>query len=77
MPRAGFADRSRVADENGEVLRHLSELGLCLDTQIEVLRAEPIEGVLKLRLASAEITLAVAPAARVWVESKVVSIAKS
>lgn len=68
---AGFAGRvCRVADEDAQVLRHWSEMGLCLDTQLEVLRAEPIEAVLTLRLANGEITLGAAPAALVWVEAE-------
>ncbi len=69
--KAGFIGRvCRVADEDAEILRHLSDLGLCLDAPIEVLRAQALEGVIKLRLASGEITLGIAPAARVWVESQ-------
>ena len=69
--KAGFVGRvCRVADEDAEILRHLSELRLCLDAPLEVLRAEAREGVLKLRLDSGDITLGIAPAARVWVESR-------
>lgn len=69
--KAGFIGRiCRVADEDGETLRHLSELRLCLDTPVEVLRAEAVEGVLRLRVESGDVTLGLAPATRVWVEGQ-------
>ncbi|PQV62867.1 iron (metal) dependent repressor, DtxR family [Abditibacterium utsteinense] len=82
---AGFAGQiSRVEDENSAILRHLRELGLQVGTRFEILRAEAVEGILKLRLEneeinqsreiteSREITLGIDPAARVWVEKEAV-----
>lgn len=56
-----------VADENAGVLRHLSELGIRPDAQIEVLRAEKDEGVLVLRVDGQNCTLGAAPAQAVFV----------
>lgn len=67
-PRGYAGQIGRVSDENGAVLRHLSEVGLHIGTRFEVLRAERLEGVLKLRLEGGEITLGLAPAAQIWVK---------
>jgi hypothetical protein len=45
-------------------------LDLHIGTNFEVMRSEAVEGVLKLRLKSSEITVGITPAARVWAESK-------
>ncbi|RYG74977.1 metal-dependent transcriptional regulator [bacterium] len=58
---------TRVADENGDVLRHLSDLGLRPGSQIEVIRAVAAEGVLKLQVAGEERIVGIAPARAVWV----------
>ncbi len=58
----------RVPDEDGALLRHLSEVGLVPGTRIEVLRANPAEGVLGLSDGQKTLTLGLAPAAAVWVE---------
>ncbi len=66
----GFTGRvCRVTDENAEVLRHLSELGLALDAPVEVVRAAAIEGVLHLRVAGTMTTIGLSPARSVWLES--------
>lgn len=66
---AGFAGRiCRVADENGELLRHLSELGLQIGAGVQVTRAQSIEGVLRLRVNGREQVVGTAPARAVWVE---------
>lgn len=71
---AGFRGQiSRVADEDPQFLRHLRALGLQIGADFEVLCAESVEGVLQLRVASGEITLGIAPAARIWVESRPLS----
>ncbi len=62
-----FLTVRRVADENSEVLRHLSAVGLRPDAQIEVLRAEAAEGVLQLRVDGVAQTIGAAPARSVFV----------
>ena len=58
----------RVPDEDGALLRHLSEVGLVPGKIIEVLRANPAEGVLGLGDGEKSFTLGISPAAAVWVE---------
>ncbi len=58
----------RVPDEDGALLRHLSEVGLVPGTPVEVLRANPAEGVLGLGIGDQTLTLGLSPAAAVWVE---------
>lgn len=58
----------RVPDEDGALLRHLSEVGLVPGTLIEVQRANPAEGVLGLSDGKQTFTLGLSPAAAVWVE---------
>ena len=58
----------RVPDEDGALLRHLSEVGLVPGTLIEVRRANPAEGVLQLSDGGRDFTLGLSPAAAVWVE---------
>ncbi len=59
----------RVADENSEILRHLSDVGLCLDARIEIVRAEAVEGVLHLKINGVETIVGHAPARAVWLET--------
>lgn len=61
---------SRVVDENPELLRHLSSLGLRPQAQIEVLRAVPAEGVLRLRVNGEDHVLGSVPAQSVFVTIK-------
>lgn len=58
----------RVSDEDAPLLRHLAEVGLVPGARVEVLRAEEVEGVLKLRVGKREQVLGVVPARGVWVE---------
>ena len=53
LPLSGVAAGSRVTvrrvlDENSDLLRHLGEVGLVPDAVVEVQRAEPAEGVLRI-----------------------------
>ena len=53
LPLSGVAAGSRVTvrrvlDENSDLLRHLGEVGLVPDAEVEVQRAEPAEGVLRI-----------------------------
>lgn len=57
----------RVSDENAALLRHLSEVGLVPDAEIEVLRAEPAEGVLLLKINGEQRTVGQTPARDVFV----------
>jgi DtxR family Mn-dependent transcriptional regulator len=66
---AGWSGKiGRVADESGDVLRHLSDLGLRPSVRIEVLRAVAAEGVLKLLVGGKEKIVGMAPARAVWVD---------
>jgi DtxR family Mn-dependent transcriptional regulator len=58
---------ARVIDESAELLRHLSEVGLRPDADIEVLRAQPAEGVLQLRINGQSQIVGEAPARAVFV----------
>lgn len=58
----------RVSDENAELLRHLKAVGLVPGTPVEVLRANPTEGVLGLRVGDEALTLGLSPAAEILVE---------
>ena len=58
----------RVSDEDAPLLRHLAEVGLVPGARVEVLRAESIEGVLKLRIDERDCVLGMVPARNVWVE---------
>ena len=60
---------ARVSDESAEALRHLMGLRLEIDAQIEVTRAETVEGVLHFRVADEkeERIIGLAPARLVWV----------
>ncbi len=57
----------RVSDEDAEMLRHLREVGLVPGATVEVLRAVAAEGVLQLRVEGKRKTVALAPAAAVFV----------
>lgn len=57
----------RVSDESPALLRHLSEVGLVPDAEIEVLRAEPAEGVLLLKINGEQHTVGQSPARAVFV----------
>jgi len=59
----------RVSDEDAARLNHLRELGLAPGSEIEVVRAAPAEGVLRLRVAGRLKTIGLAPASGVWVEA--------
>lgn len=59
----------RVSDEDAARLHHLRELGLAPGSEIEVVRAAPAEGVLRLRVAGRLKTIGLAPASGVWVEA--------
>ena len=52
----------RVSDEDASVLRHLQSLGLVPGAEVEILRAEPAEGVMQIRIDGREHTLGLAPA---------------
>jgi DtxR family Mn-dependent transcriptional regulator len=58
----------RVSDENADLLRHLRDVGLVPGCEIEVLRAAPAEGVLRLRIAGESKTIGALPAQAVFVE---------
>ena len=58
----------RVSDEDASVLRHLQSVGLVPGAHVEVLRAEPAEGVLLLRVGGQEHTLGLAPARAVMAQ---------
>lgn len=60
----------RVDDESPELLRHLSSLGLRPQVQVEVLRAVPAEGVLRLRVNGVDHVLGSVPAQSVFVTSQ-------
>lgn len=57
----------RVNDEDAEMLRHLREVGLVPGATVEVLWAVAAEGVLQLRVEGKRKTVALAPAAAVFV----------
>lgn len=57
----------RVRDEDGELLRHLRDLGLLPNAEIEVLRAVPTEGVLQIRVGGETKIVGLSPAASVVV----------
>lgn len=57
----------RVSDESPALLRHLSEVGLVPDAEVEVLRAAPEEGVLLLKINGEQHTVGQAPAKVVFV----------
>jgi DtxR family Mn-dependent transcriptional regulator len=59
----------RVSDENAEILRHLRALNLVPGAALEVLRAEPAEGVLQLRIAGKRRIIGFSPAQAVFVET--------
>jgi DtxR family Mn-dependent transcriptional regulator len=58
---------SRVFDEDPELLRHLSDVGLRPEAEVEVLRAVPAEGVLQLRVNGESKILGTHPARSVFV----------
>ena len=58
----------RVSDESAELLRHLQEMDLVPGREIEVLRAAPAEGVLRLRVAGENKTVGLAPTRAIFVE---------
>lgn len=64
---------SRVTDENPELLRHLSELGLRPGTSVLVKRANPAEGVLHLEIHGQERILGLAPARSIYIDGPVAS----
>jgi DtxR family Mn-dependent transcriptional regulator len=61
----------RVRDENAELLRHLGSVGLVPGARVEVLRAVPSEGVLKLRVSGKAQTIGLSAASSVVVEREV------
>lgn len=72
MPLSSVAENTklvvrRVRDEDGELLRHLRDLGLMPNAEIEVLRAVPSEGVLQIKVGSETKIIGLAPAAAVVV----------
>lgn len=58
---------SRVFDEDPELLRHLSDVGLRPEAEVEILRAVPAEGVLQLRVNGENKILGTHPARSVFV----------
>lgn len=58
----------RVSDEDGPLLRHLQQVGLMPGAEVEIVRAEQAEGVMKLRVGTQLHTVGLAPAAAVVVE---------
>lgn len=61
----------RVRDEDGDLLRHLRDLGLVPRAEVEILRAVPAEGVLKLRVNGRARTIGLVPAAAVVVTKEI------
>ena len=59
----------RVHDEDAALLRYLEAIGVVPGTPIEVLRANPSEGVLELRLEKQTLILGLLPAAAILVEN--------
>ena len=58
----------RVSDEDAPLLRHLKQVGLVPGAEVEVLRADPAEGVIQLRVGKQRRIVGLAPAAAVIVE---------
>lgn len=58
----------RISDERGETLRHLRELGIVPNVEIEVTRAVENEGVIHLRVNNRKRVLGMVPAQSVFVE---------
>jgi DtxR family Mn-dependent transcriptional regulator len=59
----------RVSDQDAELLGHLRTVGLVPGSEVEVLRAVPAEGVLRLRVAGRRATIGLVPATGVFVET--------
>jgi Fe2+ transport system protein FeoA len=57
----------RVSDEDAELLRHLRDVGLVPDADVEVLAGLSAAGVLRLRVNGQEQTIGVGPANAVFV----------
>ena len=58
----------RISDERGETLRHLRDLGIVPNANVEVTRAVENEGVIHLRVGNRKRVLGVVPASAVFVE---------
>ena len=70
MPAGTRALVKRVSDEDASVLRHLQSVGLVPGARVEVLRAVPAEGVMRLRVDGREQTLGMAPARAVMAQQE-------
>jgi len=57
----------RVSDEDAQLLRHLREVGLVPDTEVEVVRAVSADGVLRLKVSGTEQTIGIGPAKAIFV----------
>ncbi len=58
----------RVSDQSADLLRHFQEMDLVPGREIEVLRATPAEGVLRLRVVGENKIIGLAPAKEIFVE---------
>lgn len=66
----------RIGAQDPEHLRHLSQLGIVPNASINVIRREPFEGPLRIRVADGEQLLSASFARQIWVKRKSLGHAK-
>ena len=67
-PAKTRAKVAQVDDASPETLRHLREIGLVPGVEIEILRNEKWEGLVRVKIGESEVVVGSGPASAVWVE---------